>query len=80
VRAPGGACVGNGTGVPGASGGGSPGRPAIGIPGVGGSPLGFGGDVATSIGAGKLPPNGPTATPAHGSGFHGRGSASAGGV
>ena len=80
VRAPGGAFGGSGTGVPGTSGGGSPGRPAIGIPGVGGRPFGFGGDACTSIGAGKLPPNAPTSTPAHGNGFHGRGSASGGGV
>src|SRR5689334_16082741 len=74
VRAPGGACAGNGTGVPGTSGGGSPGRPAIGMPGVGGRPAGLGGDVITSTGAGKPgPPNGPDAAPAHGNGFHGRG-------
>ena len=62
VRAPGGACPGSGTAVPGASGGVSPGRPAIGIPGVGGSPSVLGGDACTSGGAGKPPgtgPNGP---------------------
>ena len=80
VRAPGGALGGSGTGVPGTSGGGAPGRPAIGIPGVGGRPFGFGGDVCTSTGAGKPPPNGPTPTPAHGSGFQGRGGASGAGV
>ena len=37
-----------GTGVPGASGCAPSGRPAIGIPGVGGRPSGFGGDDATS--------------------------------
>ncbi|CKT57306.1 Uncharacterised protein [Mycobacterium tuberculosis] len=60
VRAPGGASCGIGTGVPGTFGGTSPGRPAIGRPGAGGGPSGFGGDVATSSGAGKSgPPNGP---------------------
>ena len=47
VRAPGGPGA-IGTGVPGTFGAGAPGRPAIGMPGVGGSPLGVGGDDATS--------------------------------
>src|SRR6516162_868016 len=48
VRAPGGAAGGTGTGVPSTSGGARPGTPAIGMPGVGGSPFGVGADVATS--------------------------------
>src|SRR5258708_4701118 len=73
VRPPGGAFGGSGTGVPTTSGGGSPGRPAIGMPAVGGSPFGFGGDVMTSVGAGKKgPPNGPMVAPPHRSGVHSR--------
>ena len=57
------------------------GRPALGTPGAGGGASGFGGDVSTSSGAGKAgPPNGPTAAPAQGSGFPGRGVAPAAGV
>lgn len=80
VRAPGAAFGGSGTGVPGTSGCTWPGRPAIGIPGVGGRPFGLGGDVATSIGAGKLPPNGARSNPAQGNGFPGRGNKSGDGV
>lgn len=84
VRAPGGALGGNGTGVPGTSGAGSPGRPAIAIPGVGGRPFGFGGDDKTSgnVGYGPLGPNGPSpwSTPAQGIGLPGRGNNSGGGA
>jgi hypothetical protein len=83
VRAPGGPGA-IGTGVPGTSGGAMPGRPAIGIPGVGGRPLGFGGDDATSgkTGYGPLGPKGPCSwlTPAQGIGLPGRGSSSGGGA
>jgi hypothetical protein len=51
------------------------------MPGVGGMPSGLGGDVATSIGAGKPgPPNGPIVAPAQGNGLSGRGSPSPAGV
>src|SRR5260370_20329939 len=81
VRAPGGGSAGGGTGVPGALGDVSPGRPAIGMPGIGGRPFGFGGDAWTSSGAGKAgPPNGPMAPPAQGRGLSGRGNAPAAGV
>ena len=49
VRAPGGPGA-SGTGVPGTSGGSWPGMAALGTPGVGGRPCGFGGDVNTSGG------------------------------
>ena len=61
-----------------------PGRPAIGIPGVGGRPLGFGGDERTSgnNGYGPFEPKGPWPwlIPAQGIGFPGRGSSSGVGV
>jgi hypothetical protein len=83
LRAPGGPGA-IGTGVPGTSGGGAPGRPAIGMPGVGGRPLGLGGDDATSgnTGYGPLGPKGPCpwSIPAQGIGLPGRGSSSGGGV
>jgi hypothetical protein len=54
------------------------------MPGVGGRPLGFGGDDAMSGDAGYGPfgPKGPTlwSTPAHGIGLPGRGSNSGGGA
>lgn len=81
VRAPGGAFGGSGIGMPGTAGAGSPGRPALRMPGVGGGPSGLGGDGWTSSGAGKSgPPNGPTVAPAQGSGVSGRGNAPAAGV
>jgi hypothetical protein len=91
VRAPGGAFGGSGTGVPGTSGGGAPGRPAIGMPGVGGRPFGSGCDAMTSGGANAGTdgvdgadngPKGPWlwSRPAHGSGLPGRGSVSGVGV
>ena len=73
VRPPGGA-AGSGTGVPGTFGAGPPGPAPEGMPGEGGKPFGSGGDICTSIGAGKTwPPYGPMVAPAQGIGFHGRG-------
>jgi len=73
-----------GTGVPGKSGCTCPGSPAIGIPGVGGRPAGFGGEEATSgkAGYGPFGPNGPRfwSIPAHGIGLPGRGNNSGVGV
>src|SRR6185312_13177962 len=65
-------------------GAGAPGRPASGIPGVGGRPLGLGGDESTSGSAGYGPPapKGPWlwSVPAHGIGLPGRGDISGGGA